>query len=115
MGVVFTTADFLTTITPIPLVMSLQMPTKDRVWACLLLSLGFVVTVAGCIRTYFVWRSMFASWDQTWEGYFMWISAAVELDIAVVSVRYGPCWVKWAQLTDNVAVRLCTRPEFFAL
>jgi hypothetical protein len=92
MGVVFTTADFLTTITPIPLVMSLQMPTKDRVWACLLLSLGFVVTVAGCIRTYFVWRSMFASWDQTWEGYFMWISAAVELDIAVVSVHHILCW-----------------------
>jgi hypothetical protein len=86
MGIVFTTADFLTTITPIPLVMRLQMPTKQRVWACALLSLGFVVTVAGCVRTYFVWRSLYASWDQTWEAYFMWISAAVELDIAVVSV-----------------------------
>lgn len=93
-GVVFSTADLLTTLTPIPLILRLQMPLRQRIGACLLLSLGLIITLAGCARTFFVWKSLDNSWDQTWWVYPLYICATMELDIAVVSLtvfgREGP-------------------------
>jgi hypothetical protein len=72
---------------PIPLIMRLKMPLKHRIEVCFLLGLGFVVTIAGIVRTYFIWKSLIDSWDTTWYSYPLWIAAAVEIDVAVVSLR----------------------------
>lgn len=64
--------------------MKLQMPLRQRIGVCILLCLGFVVTIAGSIRTYFIWKSLIATWDETWYSYPLWIAAAVEIDLAVV-------------------------------
>lgn len=85
-GVINCVSDLLTTVLPIPIVMRLQMPLKQRVGVCVLLCLGFIVTIAGVIRTYFIWKSLIDSWDQTWFAYPLWIAAAVEIDLAVVSL-----------------------------
>ena len=85
-GVINCVSDLLTTVLPIPIVMRLQMPLKQRIGVCVLLCLGFIVTIAGVIRTYFIWKSLMDSWDQTWFAYPLWIAAAVEIDLAVVSV-----------------------------
>jgi hypothetical protein len=50
-----------------------------------LLGLGFIVTCAACVRSYFVWKAMIDSYDETWYCYGLWISAAVEIDLGVVS------------------------------
>lgn len=50
-GIFNCVADLLTTILPIPLIMRLQMPLKHRMGVCVLLGLGFIVTIAGAIRT----------------------------------------------------------------
>lgn len=86
MATVFVVLDLLTTVVPVPLIMRLQMPLKQRIAVCMLLSLGLAVTLAGTARTYFVWKSLLAEWDQTWWSYPLWICAAVELDVAVVSI-----------------------------
>ena len=79
-------ADLITTLLPIPLVMRLKMPLRERIGVCILLSLGVIVTVAGIVRTYYIWQSLINSWDETWFSYPLWICAAVEIDVAVVSL-----------------------------
>ncbi|RMY96372.1 hypothetical protein D0861_00224 [Hortaea werneckii] len=86
-GVINCVSDLLTTVLPIPIVMRLQMPLKQRIGVCVLLCLGFIVTIAGVIRTYFIWKSLMDSWDQTWFAYPLWIAAAVEIDLAVLLIE----------------------------
>lgn len=88
-GVINCVSDLLCTVLPIPIIMRLQMPLKQRIGVCLLLCLGFIVTIAGVIRTYFIWKSLMDSWDETWYTYPLWIAAAVEIDLAVVSPPSG--------------------------
>lgn len=89
--------------------MRLQMPLKHRIGVCLLLGLGFIVTIAGVIRTCkqawparlssddvliapldFIWKSLLDSWDVTWYSYPLWICAAIEIDLAVVRLLRSP-------------------------
>jgi hypothetical protein len=35
-------------------------------------------------RTYFIWKSLIDSYDETWFAYPLWICAAVEIDLAVI-------------------------------
>ena len=85
-GIINSVSDLLTTVLPIPIVMRLQMPLKQRIGVCVLLCIGFIVTIAGSIRTYFTWKSLIASWDETWYAYPLWIAAAVEIDLGLVHV-----------------------------
>jgi hypothetical protein len=50
-GVVNTVADFITTVLPIPMIWGLKMPMNQKFGVMILLSLGFVVTVAGAVRS----------------------------------------------------------------
>ncbi|TKA78707.1 hypothetical protein B0A49_02522 [Cryomyces minteri] len=83
-GVINCVADLLVTVLPIPIVMQLQMPIRQRIGVIFLLSLGFIVTNAGVVRTYFIWKSLVKSYDETWFAYPLWIAAAVEIDLAVI-------------------------------
>jgi hypothetical protein len=110
-GVVNSASDLLTTVLPIPIVMRLQMPLKQRIGVCILLCLGMIVTIAGAIRTYFSWKSLIASYDETWFAYPLWIAAAVELDLGLVSVDLRPMdFIAY----DMIGVFLCTGLEDIA-
>ncbi|KAI7234261.1 hypothetical protein KC365_g6034 [Hortaea werneckii] len=60
-------ADFLATITPIPLVMRLNMRLKYRIGVSVLFGLGFIVIVAGIVRTYYIWKGLMDTYDETWS------------------------------------------------
>ena len=109
-GVVSCCADFLCTILPIPVVLSLRMPLRQRIGVCVLLSAGIVVTVAGVVRTWFIYKSLIETYDETWFTYPLWICAALEIDIAVVShapdTPYGP-----VELTSMPDMCLCAIHE----
>ncbi|KAF2402732.1 hypothetical protein EJ06DRAFT_472675 [Trichodelitschia bisporula] len=87
-GIVNCICDLLTTTLPIPIIMQLRMPLKHRLGVAFLLSLGFIVTIAGIVRSFYVWKSMMASYDETWYSYPLWIAGVVEIDLAVVCT---PC------------------------
>lgn len=55
-GIANSITDLWTTILPIPIVMRLQMPLRQRIWVCILLSMGVIVTIAGSVRTYYTWK-----------------------------------------------------------
>ncbi|EME48664.1 hypothetical protein DOTSEDRAFT_67641 [Dothistroma septosporum NZE10] len=83
-GILNCCADLLTTILPIPLVVRLKMPVRQRFGVCMLLCLGVLVTVAGIVRTYYIWQSLINSWDETWFSYPLWICATIEIDVGVI-------------------------------
>lgn len=83
-GIINCISDLQCTLLPIPLIMPLQLPLRQRLGVMLLLCLGFIVTTAGIVRSYFIWKSLISSWDETWYAYYLWISASVEIYIAVV-------------------------------
>ncbi|GAB7349510.1 hypothetical protein MBLNU459_g0217t2 [Dothideomycetes sp. NU459] len=83
-GVINCVSDLMVTLLPIPIIMRLNMPLRQRVGVTVLLCLGILVTVAGIIRTYFIWKSLIATYDETWFSYPLWICAAVEIDLAVL-------------------------------
>ena len=89
-GAINSFSDLLTTVLPIPMVMRLQMPLRQRIGVCILLCLGIVVTIAGSIRTYYTWKALISSWDETWFAYALYIAAAVELDLGLVGDKV--CW-----------------------
>ncbi|KAF2140909.1 uncharacterized protein K452DRAFT_288317 [Aplosporella prunicola CBS 121167] len=83
-GVVNCFTDLLVTLLPVPVIMKLQMPIRQRLDVMLLLSLGFAVIIAGIVRTYFIWKGLMDSYDETWFTYPLWIAAAVEIDLGVI-------------------------------
>ncbi|KAL2825646.1 hypothetical protein BDW59DRAFT_161606 [Aspergillus cavernicola] len=76
--------DVLTTILPLPLIWKLKMPTRQRVAVISIFALGIVVDVAGSIRTVYVWKSMIASWDTTWEAWPVLLAATVEINLGLI-------------------------------
>ena len=80
-----TLADLLITLLPIPVILRLQMPKRQRVGVVILLSLGLVVTIAGALRTYYLWYDLVDSYDVTWLSFPLWISATVEIYLGLVS------------------------------
>lgn len=80
-----TLADLLITLLPIPVILRLQMPRRQRIGVIILLSLGLVVTVAGALRTYYLWYDLVDSYDITWLSFPLWISATVEIYLGLVS------------------------------
>lgn len=83
-GIIQTTGDFLVTVIPIPMVMRLKLPRRQRIGVIVLFSLGFIVTAAGIVRTYYISRALFQTYDETWDGYPAWISGAIELDLGLI-------------------------------
>jgi hypothetical protein len=89
-GVMSCVADLLCTLLPIPIIMRLHMPLRDRIGVVVLLSAGIIVTIAGVLRTVFIWQSLISTYDESWGTYPLWICAAVEIDLAVVGQNNLP-------------------------
>lgn len=83
-GIANTAADLVVTIIPIPLIARLELPRRRRIGAFIFVGTGFLICAAGAARAFYTWRSLVSSYDQTWESYGMFMSAAIEIDLGVV-------------------------------
>ena len=61
------------------------MPRRQRAAVMFLFSLGFLVTIVGCVRTWYIYKALVLEYDLTWYSYPLWIAAAIEIDVGVVS------------------------------
>ena len=83
-GVINTLAEFIVAILPLLAVIRLRV---DKPWAAVgLLSLGFIVAVVGCIRTYYIFKA-YQSNDPTWWSGAQWICSEVENNLALVGCQ----------------------------
>ncbi|PSN60475.1 hypothetical protein BS50DRAFT_446649, partial [Corynespora cassiicola Philippines] len=89
-GAITSFSDFLCTIFPIPIVLKLNLPLRQRVALAVLFSLGFVVTGAGIVRCYYSYQSLIAEYDVTWYGYPLWIATAIEVHLGIICASVPP-------------------------
>ena len=79
-----TASEFVVAMLPIVAVYKLGV-SPDQRWGVIgLLSLGLLVTFAGCFRTYFIWK-IAHTYDVSWWATPQWICSEVEIDSALVS------------------------------
>lgn len=93
-------ADLLVTLIPIPIVMRLKMPTRRRIAVLALLSLGFVVTGVGCLRTYYIWKWI-VSYDLSWTAYPLYVCGTIEVDLGIVGYFPQQCIFRMFRLIDS--------------
>jgi hypothetical protein len=78
--------EFIVALLPIPVVFNLQMEKRQRWSVISLLSLGFLVTAVGCVRTFYVWKGWVETYDSSWWSEEHWICSEVENDLALVGI-----------------------------
>lgn len=94
-GILNTLTDVSVVFLPFPTVMSLKLPTRQRVMLCVLFGAGFIVCIAGCFRAYFL-HKLNTSYDKTWAGYPLWISGTIEMYLGVVcSSQRSSIYIYW--------------------
>jgi hypothetical protein len=90
---------------PMPLIAKLQIPLRQRAGAIVLISMGLVVCVAGGARTYFTWYALIKTYDYTWNGFGIYLSAMIEVDLGVVRCAFT---VRHYQANTVSDLCLCT-------
>lgn len=63
---------------------TLRLPLSQRIGLVAIFSLGFIVVVAGCLRTYYTWYVVEHTWDVSWYGFDLWIWTAVEANLGII-------------------------------
>lgn len=84
MGGFLCLADFIVNALPLPIVVRLNMPVRQRASIGVLLSLGAVATLAGVVRELWIYKSLIATEDHTYEALPLWICADVEIYVALL-------------------------------
>jgi len=54
----------------------------------MLLTVGFIATAAGCVRTYFLWKLYTTHWDKSWNAYPTYISTCLEVNLGIVRLLF---------------------------
>lgn len=83
-GVVKVFVDITIATLPIPLVLRLKLSRRRKLAVVFLLALGYVVTIAGAVRTYYSHYILRNTYDETWYNYYAFLAATVENDLAIV-------------------------------
>lgn len=84
-GILNTCSDFLVVVLPIPRVLMLRLPPRQKAIVAILLGVGFMVTIAGAARTYFTYAAAQSN-DEIWNLHSAWVSGSLELYIGIVSI-----------------------------
>ncbi|KAF7955044.1 uncharacterized protein EAE97_000303 [Botrytis byssoidea] len=82
-GTINTVTDCIVVLFPIPKMLQLQISHRQRLIIIFLFGAGFLVCVAGAVRTYYTYVEL-VSPDMTWDTYYVWISSTVELYIGII-------------------------------
>jgi hypothetical protein len=86
-SVINVVSDFLVVLIPIPVVLKLNMRSRQRAIVIALFSTGFMVCVVGIVRTvYGAKMTDDKTTDFAWDAFPVYISGAVELYVGLVSL-----------------------------
>jgi hypothetical protein len=85
LSVVNTLCEFCIALFPAIGAYTLHVDAQQRWHVISLLSLGFLVTIAGCFRVFFLWKCVApVDYDGTWWTSAQWLCAEVEINVAMV-------------------------------
>jgi hypothetical protein len=83
-GIINTFTDFCVVSIPIPVVLKLRLPLRQRLFCAILFGAGFIVCIAGAARIVYTYQ-LNTSYDKTWLFYPTWICGTIELYLGIVS------------------------------
>jgi hypothetical protein len=66
-SIVSTTQDLVTAILPTLLYWNLQIPLRQKVAIFRIFAIGYSVVALGALRSYYAWRTFYATYDVTWS------------------------------------------------
>ena len=89
-GIITILLDFFLLLLPIPIVWTLQLARKQRIAVMGLFFLGFVVCIAGIVQVYYIDVALIGSYDETWDGWPLWVASAIQVDVGIVSTLSIP-------------------------
>jgi hypothetical protein len=101
-GIINSFNDFCVVLIPIPVVMKLRLPLRQRIVCALLFGAGFVVCIAGGVRIYYMYQ-LNTTYDKTWLAYPTWIAGTIELYLGIVSTVFS---LFWTLLTVQIATSI---------
>ncbi|KAN0120355.1 hypothetical protein V8E51_002563 [Hyaloscypha variabilis] len=82
--------DFCVVLIPIPIVLHLNLPLRQRIIVAHLFGMGFIVCFAGVVRTYYMYKVTEGYHDVTWDAYPVWLGTAIELYLGIVCTSAPP-------------------------
>ncbi|KAF7864141.1 uncharacterized protein EAF02_010109 [Botrytis sinoallii] len=88
-GTINTVTDCIVVLFPIPRMLQLQISHRQRLIIIFLFGAGFLVCVAGAVRTYYTYVELISP-DMTWDTYYVWISGTVELYVGIIGASVPP-------------------------
>ena len=65
-------ADVFVYVLPMMTLARLKLPLSQRIALMVVFGFGAVVVVAACLRLYYTYQTVYATYDVTWEGYYLW-------------------------------------------
>jgi hypothetical protein len=83
-GINNTVTDAGVVLIPIPVVLKLKLPLRQRIVCAVLFGVGFIVCIAAAFRMYFIYE-MNINYDKTWWAYPSVIAGTLELYLGIVS------------------------------
>lgn len=78
--------DFILLLLPVPIIRSLQLSKKQRLAVCGLFFTGFIVCISGIVHAYYVDKALVHSYDETWDGWPLWVASAIQVDLGILCV-----------------------------
>ncbi|KAI9929743.1 hypothetical protein ASPWEDRAFT_134264 [Aspergillus wentii DTO 134E9] len=97
--------DIIATILPAILCWNLQMPFRQRMALNAVFGLGFITAIIAGIRIYFICRLFYTSYDASWEVWYCWLFAMLEIVIAATcsSLPAVKVFLRWCQVPSILA------------
>jgi hypothetical protein len=71
------------------LVMRLKLPRRHLIITLCLFGLGFIASIASILRTYFLWKALYRTYDLPWMIYPLYTVCAIEINLGIVSLSEG--------------------------
>jgi hypothetical protein len=81
-------SDAFVTIFPIILVLRLNLPRPHMIITLCLLGFGFIASIASILRTYFLWKALYRTYDLSWMIYPLYTACAIEINLGIVRLLY---------------------------
>ncbi|KAF3940493.1 hypothetical protein ABW19_dt0206463 [Dactylella cylindrospora] len=82
-GILSVVLDLLVLLLPIPTVVRLSLPLKQKIGLIAMFSLGLIVCLAGGLRIANI-RSVIVTLDASWYGYDLWIYTSTEAHVGII-------------------------------
>ncbi|KAK3349735.1 hypothetical protein B0T25DRAFT_248534 [Lasiosphaeria hispida] len=89
--------DFIIFLLPIPVIRSMTLPARQKLWLYFVFALGFLICLVIAVRIYYMYRTLTSS-DATWEAMIIVILCFIELNLSIVI----PCLLTLRPLVDKV-------------